>query len=58
MASRNVSGHVDENDSDQEVTSLTSGHERTSRGPKVVNYGDRMPYRQGTVVIIQLNTRT
>ena len=50
MASRNVSaGNLAEIDSDPEdvTTSLAEG--RTLRGPKrAINYGDRMPYRQGT----------
>ena len=52
MASRNVSGDVDI-DSDQEVSGLSQ--ERTSRGHKrVVHYGDRMPYRQGTTVVSKM----
>ena len=49
MASRNISGNIDDHDdSDQEVTSLT-GEVRQYRGPtRSVNYGDRMPYRPGT----------
>ena len=51
MASRNVSaGNLAEIDSDPEdvTTSLAEGG-RTLRGPKrAINYGDRMPYRQGT----------
>ena len=54
MASRNVSagnsGNLAEIDSDPEdvpTSSLAEG--RTLRGPKrAINYGDRMPYRQGT----------
>ena len=66
MASRNVSagnsGNLAEIDSDPEdvpTSSLAEG--RTLRGPKrAINYGDRMPYRQGTATqLLRLhNTRS
>ena len=65
MASRNVSagnsGNLAEIDSDPEdvpTSSLAEG--RTLRGPKrAINYGDRMPYRQGTATqLLQLHNRS
>ena len=65
MASRNVSagnsGNLAEIDSDPEdvpTSSLAEG--RTLRGPKrAINYGDRMPYRQGTVTqLLWLHNRS
>ena len=61
MASRNVSaGNLAEIDSDPEdvTTSLAEG--RTLRGPKrAINYGDRMPYRQGTATqLLRLHNRS
>ena len=55
MASRNISGNIDDHDdSDQEVTSLT-GEVRQYRGPtRSVNYGDRMPYRPGIFVTMSI----
>ena len=50
MASRNVSAGnlADDSDPEDVTTSLAEG--RTLRGPKrAINYGDRMPYRQGTI---------
>ena len=46
MASRNLSGGMTtggDSDSDTEVTTLTGG----AGSKPFVNYGDRMPYRQG-----------
>ena len=65
MASRNVSagnsGNLAEIDSDPEdvpTSSLAEG--RTLRGPKrAINYGDRMPYRQGAATqLLRLNNRS
>ena len=65
MASRNVSagnsGNLAEIDSDPEdvpTSSLAEG--RTLRGPKrAINYGDRMPYRQGTTTqLLWLHNRS
>ena len=61
MASRNVSAGnlADDSDPEDVTTSLAEG--RTLRGPKrAINYGDRMPYRQGTATqLLRLhNTRS
>lgn len=54
MASRNVSASCDNDEgSDSEVTSLMSGSGASIAAAKpLVHYGDRMPYRQGTIYIL------
>ncbi len=49
MAARNISGsanHGDSDSSDEELARITSSSGTKPKPPRI-NYGDRMPFRQG-----------